>query len=215
MIKGLTDTAVMYAQNYIKQNDLFHTRDKLDPIMERAASFRMEPFQNGWARRLGHGKSYGVSYIHQYEEELTEMFQAGAVNSSSKMSAGKMREVLLNTYPNRFSLPGETEIRQLIGKLSQKEKKDRLSTNKNKSTRGRKPGNTKNASWYVALRQMITADPNEKPEEIYKKLIDSFNDSLPDDLPMNDDKPDKDRIKSAIARFKTKIKNDAKRNIVD
>ena len=215
MIKGLTDTAVMYAQNYIKQNDLFHTRDKLDPIMERAASFRMEPFQNGWARRLGHGKSYGVSYIHQYEEELTKMFQAGAVNSSSKMSAGKMREVLLNTYPNRFSLPGETEIRQLIGKLSQKEKKDRLSTNKNKSTRGRKPGNTKNASWYVALRQMITADPNEKPEAIYKKLIDSFNDTLPDDLPMNDDKPDKDRIKSTIARFKTKIKNDAKRNIVD
>ena len=116
MIKALTDAAVRYAQNYIKQNDLFHTRDKLDPIMERAASsFHMEPFQNGWARYLRHGKLYGVSYIHQYEEELTEMFQAGVINSSSKMSAGKMREVSLSTYPNRFLLPVETEIRQMMG----------------------------------------------------------------------------------------------------
>ena len=67
--------------------------------MERAASFQMEPFQNGWARCLGHGKSYGVSYIHQYEEELREMFLAGDINSSSKMSAGKMTEVLVSTYP--------------------------------------------------------------------------------------------------------------------
>ena len=48
------------------------------------------------------------------------MFQAGDINSSSKMSASKMREVLVSTYPNRSLLPGETEIRQLIGKLSQK-----------------------------------------------------------------------------------------------
>ena len=97
--------------------------------MERAASFQMD----------------------RQEEELTEMFQAGDINSSSKMSASKMREVLVSTYPNRSLLPGETEIRQLIGKLSQKQKKDRLSANKNKSTRGRKPRD-KNASWYVVLR---------------------------------------------------------------
>ena len=48
-----------------------------------------------------------------------------------------------------------------------------------------------------------------------QKLIDSFSDSLPNDLPMNDGQPDKDRIKSTIARLKTKIKNHAKRNIVD
>lgn len=214
MIKGVTDTAVRYAQKYIKQNDVFNTRDKLDPMVERAANFRMEPFENGWARRLGHGKTYGVSYIDQYEEELTEMFQVGSVNSSSKMSAGKMRESLLKTYPNRFSLPGETEIRQLIGKLSQKEKKERLSTNKKKSNRGRKPGKN-NMSWYVVLREMIITDPNEKPEIIFKKLIDSFNDQFPEDLPILDDKPDKDKIKQTIARFKTKIKNDAKRTVFD
>ena len=62
---------------------------------------------------------------------------------------------------------------------------------------------------------MITADPTEKLETIYKNLIDSINGSLPEDLPMNDNKPDKDKIKSNIVRFKTKIKNDAKRTIVD
>ena len=128
------------------------------------------------------------------------MFQAGTVNSSSKMRSGKMREVLVNTYPNRFLLPGETEIRQLIGKLSQKEKKDRLSTNK-KIKRSKKTGKI-NASWCVILREMIAADLTEKAEIIYKNLINSFNDSLPDDLPMNDNKTDKDKNKSTIVRFK-------------
>ena len=70
MIKGLADTTVRYVKNYIKQNNLSNTCDKLDPIMERAANFCMEPFLNLWTRRLGHGKLYGVSYINLYKEEL-------------------------------------------------------------------------------------------------------------------------------------------------
>ena len=87
--------------------------------MERASNFRMKPFENGWAKRQGYGNTYGISYLHLYEDDLKTMFQVGVINNSNKFSAGKMRENLLDFYPDRFSIPGETEIKQFIGKLSQ------------------------------------------------------------------------------------------------
>ena len=60
-------------------------------------------------------------------------------NISAKMSAGKMREnLLLSMYPDQFLIPGETERKQFIAKLTQMNKKyDPL---KQKSARGRKAG---------------------------------------------------------------------------
>ena len=52
--------------------------------------------------RSGHGDLYGVRYIHQYEEELTKIFEIGVRNSANKMSAGKIRENLMKKYPGRF-----------------------------------------------------------------------------------------------------------------
>ena len=140
------------------------------------------------------------------------MYQEGVRNSSAKMSAGKMRENLLSMYPDRFSIPGETEIKQFIGKLTQTNKKyDPL---KQKSTRGRKAGNAKK-SWYASLQDLIDKDPSEKPEFIYRLLIENFGDTLPDDLPMTEDnEPDKKKIKSTIARFKVNIKKNAMRSII-
>ena len=183
--------------------------------MERASNFRMEPFENGWAKRQGHGNTYGISYLHLYEDDLKTMFQAGVINNSNKMSAGKMRENLLDMYPDRFSIPGETEIKQFIGKLSQQYKKkggnDASSTAK--STRGRKAGNI-TVSWYGTLREIVNREPNEKPEEIFRILMATFDDNLPDDLPMDNDTPDKKNIKSTISRFKTELKKSAKRSIL-
>ena len=90
--------------------------------MERASNFRMDPFENGWAKRRGHCNTYGISYLHLYEDDLKTMFQAGVINNSNKMSAGKMRENLLDIYPDRFSIPGEIEIKPFTGKLSQQYK---------------------------------------------------------------------------------------------
>ncbi len=100
MIKGVADRAVVYAQDHIQKNNLFLSKSKLDPIVERASHFEMEPFENGWAKRQGHGSTYGVSYLHLYEDDLKSMFQTGVDNSSNKMSAGKMRENLLDNYPD-------------------------------------------------------------------------------------------------------------------
>ena len=45
------------------------------------------------------------------------MFQTDVDNSSDKMSIGKMREKLLYIYTEQFSIHGEMEIGQFIGKL--------------------------------------------------------------------------------------------------
>ena len=212
MIKGLSDVAVVYAKNNITQNNLFQSRDAIDPIVIKANDFKIKSFENGWAKRNSHGSTYGVSYLYLYESDLMDMYQKGVRNDSSKMSAGKMRENLLNMYAGKFSIPGETEIKQFIGKVTQANKaKDPL---KEKSTRGRKAGNAKK-SWYSSLDELIHENPSEKPENIFRLLIDKLGNNLPDDLPITaDNEPDKKKIKSTIARFKTKLKKDAKRSIV-
>ena len=214
MIKGLADTAVIYAKNNITQNNLFQSRHAVDPVVMKAANFKIHPFENGWAKRKAHGRTYGVSYVHAYEGDLTEMYQKGMRNSSSKMSAGKMRENLLSMYPGRFSIPGETKIKQFIGKLTQTNKaNDPL---KSKSTQGRKAGNGKR-SWYMLLDELIEKkNPSEKPEIIFRLLIENLGDNLPEDLPKTtENAPDKKKMKSTIAsRFKNRLKKDAKRSII-
>ena len=157
---------------------------------------------------------YGMLYKHLYEKELVEMFESGVVNSSNKMSAGKMIENIITLYPDQFSLPGEIKIKQFIGKLSQTAKKNKSSSNK-KSNRGRK-SRTNKPSWYAPLEQFIDNNPTGKLEAILNSLIDSFKDNLPDDLPTEDrtSKIDKDKIKSTISRFKTNIKKNAKRSVI-
>ena len=91
-----------------------------------------------------------------------------------------MRENLLSMDPGRFSTPGETEIKQFIGKLTQTNKaNDPL---KSKSKRGRKAGN-RNRSWYMLLNELIDKNPSEKSETILCFLIVNLGDNLPDDLP--------------------------------
>ena len=38
------------------------------------------------------------------------MFNVDMQNSSKKMNPGKMREALITMFPNRFSIPSETDV---------------------------------------------------------------------------------------------------------
>ncbi len=215
MIIGIVDRAVVYAKNNIVQSNLFLHRTQIDPITNDANDYKIEPFVSGWAKRKGHGKSYGVSYISQYEDDLKRMFEVGIENSSNKMNAAKMRDNLITLYPGRFSIPGETQIRQFIGKLSQQQKDKNKQKNKKGSGRGRKAGGVK-SSWHLCLTQIVQDNPKEKPEVIYNNFMKMFDDKLPDDLPLtSENEPDKEKIKSTIARFKTNIKKQEKRNIIE
>ena len=84
MIIGVTDRAVVYAKRNIVKNNVFLHCNDIDLLTEEAANFKVEPFPNGWAKRKGHGKSYGVNYIEQYTEDLDKTFEAGIRNSSTK-----------------------------------------------------------------------------------------------------------------------------------
>ena len=59
------------------------------------------------------------------------------------MRAGKMRENLMTTYLDRFSIPGETQIKQFINKISESQKQSAVNPGKPKSNRGRKPDNSR------------------------------------------------------------------------
>ena len=102
MINGIVDRALVYAKNNIVQNNLFLHKNDIDPITNKAATYKIQPFESGWAKRKGRGKSYGVSYINQYEDDLRKMFEVGIKNSSNKMNAGKMRDNLINLYTDQF-----------------------------------------------------------------------------------------------------------------
>ena len=54
---------------------------------------------------------YGDSYTSLCENEFKEMFQMGVQYSYNKMSAGKMCENQIATYPDHFSITGETQIK--------------------------------------------------------------------------------------------------------
>ena len=71
----------------------------------------MKPFKNDAAKHKRCDNTHGVSYKKLYDKELKEIFESGVVNSSSKMSASKMREKSMNLNPARFSKTIVTEIK--------------------------------------------------------------------------------------------------------
>ena len=99
MLKGAVEQAVKVAKQSILNSSHFRHRNTLDPIVDEASEFKMEPFDSGWTRRGIRGTIYGESYISLYEKELTEMFQMGVEYSYNQMSAGKMREHLQISHP--------------------------------------------------------------------------------------------------------------------
>ncbi len=215
MLKGLVQKAVMVANQSILISDHFKNRNELDPIVDMATNYQMESFPSGWARCQQRGTVFGESYISLYEKELTEMFQIGVEYSYTKMSAGKMREHLQATHPECFSVPGETEIKEFINKMSETLKRTQSAEQgKLKSTRGRKPGNTK-VTWHTKLKQILERKIKENPRNIYDELIQSYDGKFPSDLPMkkNGD-PHDTKIKQALQRFKKNIELKVKKNVL-
>ena len=180
MLKGVVEQAVVLAKDSILTSDLFRNRYTLDPIVDDAKDYKIIPFNSGWARRKARGNIYGDSYVSLYETELTEMFLMGVQYSYNKMSAGKMRENLMATYPDQFSIPGETQIKQFINKMSESQKRSAANPGKPKSNRGRKPGNVR-TTWHVRLKAILERNLKEKPRNIYEEFIMSYGGLYPKD----------------------------------
>mgnify|MGYP000438495332 FL=1 len=146
------------------------------------------------------------------------MYEEGKNDSSKKMNPGKMREQLIHKFPNNFSIPGETEIKQYIGSQVQKHKyhENKQVTTKSNG-RGRKPG--PKTVWRSLLEPFVVARQTTKNAILFDKFIKWLGEVQfwPKDLPRdsnNEETADKKKVTSAIGNIKQKLKNDSKKALL-
>ena len=176
----------------------------VSPLYDHAKDFALDASEltvQSWARREGRSGMYGATYLEAYRPLIQEFYLVGKRNSSEKMSPSIMREKLKDRYPNRFSLPGETEIRAMISALIQAD-------NKKPSTRTREAAVPDYITEIVS--DLITppkGDPNAMPAKLYEDIQRIVNEkfgNIPDDF------PEKSKIKSKISSMKAAAKKKAK-----
>ena len=98
-----------------------------DPLLYHGNEVRVpQPHQlsKGWGRQCKHidGGTYGRKCIADYKDIIQELYDKGKNHLADKMNPVMMRQYLLQQYPNTYSLPGETEIKQQINVFVQNEK---------------------------------------------------------------------------------------------
>lgn len=71
---------------------------------------------------------YGAKYIQDYKEDVEELFNCGAVEPGKTLDHARMLEHLAKTYPHRYNLPGENEIRAQISMIMKNRRKSPKST---------------------------------------------------------------------------------------
>ena len=210
--------AIRYASTVISTSNYFKDHKAEDQLYLETKSFSPSPdqiFKPGWARRPAHGESYGDSYIKHYKDDLNKYYAAGELDSNKKMSAGKMREMLMRDYPSRFSIPGETEIKSWIGAQQTKKKYKKKGTGG--CGRGRPSSEYSKSEWEKVVETVVEVEPSAKPEDLYKSFLAMHNDEslFPTDVPRDDSNNiDKKKIKQKINQYKSKLKKNAKMAIL-
>ena len=208
------------ANHHIQNGDLsVLSSTKDNPILDDSSSFNLDEdivslFNEGWGRRANSmnesSSIYGKTYIEEYKEKLGEFFQQGNKGSSQKMNAAMMREELKKQFPDKFSIPGETEIKQYISLLFAKSKSSRndadLDTELNVSIVD--DDSVERVNWVKLLKTIVEVNPTDKPEIIYQNLLFSIEESQRDQL------PPKGVVKKRIASFKSTICRRLLRSIV-
>ena len=211
--------AIRYASTVISTSNYFKDHKAENKLYLETESFSPSSnqiFKPGWARRPAHGESYGDSYIKHYKDDLYKYYTAGELDSNKKMSAGKMREMLMRDYPSRFSIPGETEIKSWIGAQQTKKKYKKKGT-RDGGGRGRPSSDYQKSDWEKVIETVVELEPSAKPEDLYKSFLAMHNDEnmFPTDVPRDDtNNIDKKKIKQKINQYKSKLKKNAKMAIL-
>ena len=134
------------------------------------------------------------------------------------MNPAQMRDALIAKYPNRFTIPSETEIKQEIGRLFSKSK-NTSTTSRRKNSRGSvQEGfildrNTNNiiVNWQTVLEGLVSKKVIEKLEAIYKQFLSIMTETY--SIPLND-VPAKGDVKKKITAFKQKYRKEAITSVV-
>ena len=203
--------AVRIAKSHLTKSQKFLDYEDTDPNYDLASEYvpsqeEREWFKPGWARRKRHGQLYGTSYVEDFKEELIKMFEIGANDSSRKMNAGKMREKLSILYPNKFNIPSELAIKQFISAQNQKSKYV------SKRNRDKRSNVKQKEDWQLKLEEMVTI--NSKPSEIYDNFIQYITEHDITIPLLDNEEPDKLKIKSKINQRKAQMRKEAKRSLL-
>ena len=181
------------------------------PILQNSSSYKYsiegKGFNQGWGRRCKTDSMlYEESFIENCKDILKGYFEDGNKNSSVKMNSVMMRDQLKQPFPNRFSIPGETEIKKFISKLvSQNKKSTKKKTNDDDVSIGREvpedinPNFTNTIRWSQILKSIIEDNLNNKPAEIYKTLLEV---SQLENITL----PDKEIVRKKIYSMRASIK---------
>jgi len=209
--------AIRIANDLIQQGDIAITSSSNDdPLLKDSDGFEHKfdylPFEQGWGRRNNRSEStlYGNNFIEPYKKKLLEYFDQGKKNSSKKMNPAMMRDQLQKDYPNTFSLPGETAIKQHISSLFATSKKADKHKNDN-DERETTAHTSKNEEWKCVVNDIVNENPSEKPENIYKKFLTEMTEVRGIDV---GDLPSKKQVKSKITSSRTLLKNKARRSVI-
>ena len=203
--------AVRIAKNHLTKSQKFLDYKDTDPNYDLASEYvpsqeEREWFKPGWARRKRHGHLYGTNYVEEFREELTKIFEIGANDSSRKMNAGKMREKLTVLHPNKFRIPSELAIKQFIAAQNQKSKYVA------KRNREKRNNVKQKEDWQLKLEEMVTI--NSKPSEIYDNFIQYITEHDITIPLLDNEEPDKLKIKSKINQRKAQMRKEAKRSLL-
>ena len=175
--KDAVATSIRVAENLITKGafQIRRIEDNDDPIMKVADGFECPSDIDvpgvGWARRQRGQKTYGVSYLSEYSDDIEELFNRGQKSKSKKMNASIMQSHLKNRYPGVFSIPSETEIKQEIGRLFQKSKKKDIMVTENED--GELIGNSQSTrqrhigEWVDVLKEIVLANRTMRPEQLW------------------------------------------------
>ena len=210
-----TARAIRFAENYISTGCLLIKDGKMkDQSLMSGEGFELsnDDFKKGWARRLKvDGGIYGRTYIEDYKDDIEEYFIRGKKNSSEKMNAAQIREALVSRYPNRFSIPSETEIKQEISALFARSK-DSKRQKRNKQDNIIFVNVSKAAvDWANILDDIVVSNRAEKPEIIYELFVSFMTKTHMFPL---DDLPTKANVKKKIAYYKQKHRKEAMNVVV-
>lgn len=150
----------------------------------------------GWARRPKHGHIYGKSYIDFYRDQIEQYFAAGAKDIEKRMNPKSIREDIRLQNPGVFTIPTESEIKQLVSQLSTQLKQN---TGKGQTKRARIP-----LQYVSDLEQLL--DLSTKNSVVYLEMVKKYSDGNGN---VSVDLPSKSTLLSKYSALKRKRKKEA------
>ena len=195
------------------------------PFYEMARNHNVPSIQRGWARRLRGEALYGQNYLEDHIVRIKELYDIGVKDKSQKKSPSDMREIIRAENQDKFALPSESSIRQVVSQLAQKEKSGQFELSDviqdigekdaaEGRIRGRKTWDKLEDKENTVLDDVINEDPEGKRSALYDEWERRVKNNNRKRLPRYVTRIPKKDILSRISTLKQKLQKQARYSVV-